>query len=205
MRNRIFKQIEAMGEQKLDRYYTLDEFVLLEQAAPDVRYEYIDGYIYAMAGGTINHGKIISNITFRIQEKTRSGNLGCTTFGSDVKISIESRNIFLYPDAFVVCGEIKEDNQYSGAVTNPHLIIEVLSKSTQNYDKTRKFRLYRMIPSLKEYILIDQYQMVVESFFRKPGGDWQIRTYLHEDDWVQIHSLDIAIPVSHIYERVSLS
>ncbi|MDX2245269.1 MAG: Uma2 family endonuclease [Bacteroidia bacterium] len=193
-----------MGEHKLDRFYSLQEYMLLEQADPDTRYEYIEGYIYAMAGGSIHNGLIISNITFRLQEKLRVGVSLCTTFGSDVKISVGSRNTYLYPDAFVVCGEIREDTQHEDAITNPHLIIEVLSKSTQNYDKTRKYRLYRTIPSLKEYVLIDQYQPVVETFFRKPDGDWEIHTYYHLDDEVYFQSLDISIPMNRIYERVSI-
>jgi Uma2 family endonuclease len=193
-----------MGEHKLDRFYSLDEFILLEQADPGTRYEYVDGQIYAMAGGSIQHGLIISNTTFRIQESLRAKQRDFFTFGSDVKVAINDRKSYLYPDAFVICGEIIEDPFHEQAVTNPCLIIEVLSKSTQDYDKTRKYRLYRMISSLQEYVLIDQFQMVVETFYRKPSGDWEIRTYFQKGDLIPLQSLDILLPIEQIYERVQL-
>jgi Uma2 family endonuclease len=194
-----------MGEHKPDRFYQHSEYLLLEQSDLDTRYEYVDGMIYAMAGGTISHGLIMSNTLFAIKDAIRGKENDCKTFGSDVKIAVEAANSFLYPDVFVVCDNIEDKTLKDQAISNPTMIVEVLSPSTQNYDQTKKFRLYRMIPSFREYVMIDQEQAIVEVFFRRDSGTWAIRTYQGLEGDIVLQSLGLQIPVSAIYDGIKFS
>lgn len=184
-----------MAELKLDRDYSREEYFQLEESDLQTRYEYVDGRIYAMAGGTIRHGMLISNTLYWVREELRKAGKSCKTFSGDVKVEISEVNSFLYPDVFVFCGKIEELNE-------AELVIEVLSKSTQNYDQTHTFRLYRSLKSLKEYALIYQDQAIIESFTRISDDSWQIRNYLGLDKIYESASMGIQIPMQKIYEDV---
>lgn len=146
------------------RYYTPQEYLELEEQA-EFRSEYIDGEIIPMPGGTTNHNKIALNFCRKfpltLQEKDYE------VYMVDVKLWIHRYRLYTYPDVMVV----KEEPVYEGnnktAITNPMLIVEVLSKSTQAFDKTDKFKYYRSIPAFQEYILIDQYSFSIEQYFKK--------------------------------------
>ncbi len=191
-----------MAEHKLNRQYTAEEYLQLELADPEAKYEYVDGQIYAMAGGTINHGLLISNALYWIREGIRKAGKPCKTFSGDVKVFIESTNSYLYPDVFVVCGEINDQNAPNQAIQNPKLIIEVLSKSTQKYDQVQKFRLYRANPSFEEYVMIDQEQALVESYRRIADDHWQIKTVIGLDKEIELASIGIILSMRELYEDV---
>ncbi|MEO1382714.1 MAG: Uma2 family endonuclease [Bacteroidota bacterium] len=191
-----------MAERKLDRIYTLEEYLQLEKAEPQTRYEYVDGMIYAMAGGTIKHGMLISNTLYWVRESLKQKGSTCKTFSGDVKVAIPSSNAYLRPDVFVVCGKIYDEENPNQAIKNPKLIIEVLSPSTQNYDQTHKFRLYRSLASVDEYVMIDQEKAIIESFVKTAEDQWLIRTFVGLAQTFELKSIGVQIRMQDIYQDV---
>jgi len=186
----------------MNKTYSAEEYFQLESVDPATTYEFVDGAIQAMAGETIKHGLLISNTLYWVRDRIRKDKKPCKTFGGDVKIAIEQANSFLYPDVFVVCGEIDDAKNPNQAIKNPKLIIEVLSESTQQYDQTHKFRLYRSNPDFEEYVMIHQEQAIVESFVRMADDQWQIRTFLGLEEEVEFKSIGIRIRMKDLYEDV---
>ncbi len=184
---------------------TVQEYIQ-QEIDTGTKYEYHDGKIYALSGGTLNHGLISGNAyaELRIQLKTKDSN--CLPFNSDVKLFIDATKSFVYPDSMVICGDIEESKQDKNAVTNPILIIEVLSKSTAEYDRGDKFYLYRQIPSFREYVLIEQKKYVVDVHYKDEHSDlWRIIRYEGLDKKVKLHSLDIELSMEELYYRTSIA
>ena len=180
---------------------SVEEYIQRERES-DTKYEYHNGEVYALAGGTLNHTKLCGNIYAELRSKLK--NLNCNPYTSEAKLSIKNKNTFVYPDSIVVCGEIKTSEKDKNAITNPTLIVEVLSKSTAHYDRGDKFHLYRQIPSLQEYVLIEQVKPVVEIYYRKERNDiWQISRIEGLDQAIKLQSLDIEISMSKLYFDVS--
>lgn len=148
------------GEPKV---FTLAEYLELE-ASSQVRYEYKDGYVWAMSGGTHSHGKIVNNVNAELNLALRDQD-GCESYSGDVKITIDEVKANYYPDATVVCGEIKPSDKDPHSITNPILLVEVLSKSTEAFDRGEKFIDYRHLPTFTEYLLIAQDRPIVEVFY----------------------------------------
>lgn len=150
---------------------SVSEYMRLESAA-EFRSEYVNGQMVAMANGTVNNALISSNLLRELG--TALLEKDCTVFGSDMRIRTAPSGIYTHPDASVGCGrlEVVEDT-----LTNPVLIAEVLSESTEAYDRGRKFAAYRQIESLSDYLLIDQTQTVVEHFRKERDGAWRLRVY----------------------------
>ncbi len=182
------------------KHLTVAEYQQLEIDS-DTKYEYHDGIVYSMAGGTIEHGLIVGNTFGEIKFALRKQSINCTVTNSEVKLHVLESNKFLYPDCMVVCGEIETSKKDENSVTNPIVIIEVLSTSTENYDRGTKFHTYRSIKSLKEYILVDQYMPVVEIFTRK-GDLWKIEKLEGMEKHLELVSLGISINMQNIYEKV---
>jgi len=183
---------------------SIEEYIAIEREN-DTRYEYHNGEIFAMAGGTVPHGIIGGNVFGRIQSKLLDKNSPCFPINSDVKLSIDVERRFVYPDGMVVCGEIEYSEIYSEAVANPIVIIEVLSDSTAGYDRGGKFFLYRKIETLKEYILIEQDEPVIEVYTRNEGDLWRINRVSGLENSLTLQSLDIEIPLKDIYRNVDFS
>lgn len=170
------------------------------------KYEYHDGLIYALAGGSLEHALLIGNIYSELRNGLKEKGSNCKPITNDAKLYIEKENKYVYPDTMVVCGEIKKSNETKDALTNPILIVEVLSKSTSEYDRGDKFYFYRQIPSLREYILIDQSRYVVEVFLKKEKNDlWRISRYDNLDQMINIQSLDIEISMKELYFDIDIS
>ena len=170
------------------------------------KYEYHDGLIYALAGGSLEHALLIGNIYSELRNGLKEKGSNCKPITNDAKLYIEKENKYVYPDTMVVCGEIKKSNETKDALTNPILIVEVLSKSTSEYDRGDKFYFYRQIPSLREYILIDQSRYVVEVFLKKEKNDlWRISRYDRLDQMINIQSLDIEISMKELYFDIGIN
>ena len=120
-----------------------------------------------------------------------------------MKVEIEAFNTFVYPDILVFCGERKSSGKLTGSLNNPTVVIEILSDSTENKDRKSKFRYYRSLPSFKEYILVDQYKPLIESFYRESDTKWDIRTIQGIHETVKLNSLGISIPLEDIYDGVA--
>ncbi len=178
------------------------DYLALE-AQSDIRYEYHDGFILAMAGGTLEHGQIIMNIGREMGNQLNKSGRPCIVYGSDVKVSIETTRRTFYPDLSVTCEAPEKSDKDPHALTNPVLIIEVLSESTGDFDRGEKFAHYRQIPSLREYVLVNQSQVLVDSFFRLETGSWEIQTRMGLGDKLALKSLGIELQVKDIYHRVA--
>lgn len=192
--------VKDATEDYLEKEYTIAEYIALEEVS-EMKHEYRSGRVYAMSGGTINHGIIGGNI-FRVLGNTiENEGKDCIVINSDVKIFSEKDDVFVYPDTTIVCGGMETSEKEKNAITNPMIIVEVLSKSTGNYDRGDKFRLYRSFPSFKEYILIDQDKPVVDILFRDENNQWRFASYVGLEANVYINSLDIHIPMTKIYKN----
>lgn len=179
-----------VAEQRL----TWDEYLALEEST-GIRHEYYDGVVHCMAGGTPRHSRIGGN-TFVALAKRLSGN-NCQPFNSDLRVRIGSKGH--YPDAMVVCGPLQMDKQVKNSVLNPAVIFEVLSKSTEGYDRGLKFFYYRQIPSLTDYVLIAPKTATIEHHERQPDGSWLLRV-IPGDGQLSLKSISCEIPGAEFFE-----
>ena len=181
---------------------SLAEYQNLERET-DIRHEYYDGKIIAMAGGTGRHSIICSNINFEIELGLKNKSSKCRCLNSEMKVSIEQANTYVYPDAMVVCGKLQWGGIDPHAITNPTLIVEVLSASSLRRDRVTKFNLYKTIFSFREYALIDQTEPQVEVYFKRSLRHlWQKTVYDNLADVVKLQSLGIEIPMPDLYRDV---
>lgn len=187
----------AFGKRK----FTIEEYLEMENAATE-KHEYYRGEIFAMSGAKLNHNKIVMNTLYFLMGKLK-GKL-CQPLGSDFRVHILANTLFTYPDISVFCGEVETLNNDSMNGLNPTVIIEVLSPSTAQYDRGDKFRLYRDIPSLKEYILIDSTSIGIEAFSINQEGKWELEEYKTTEEQLQIKSLQLALPLTEVYDGVNL-
>lgn len=199
-----------MGLPKLkiqeDYYYTVEEYLEMEREAFE-RSEYIDGEIYAMAGESGAHADISNNLGGLIYNKLRGTN--CRSRVKDTKIksgAVKDRfgkGIFSYPDLVVICGEVEYHDTHKDIVLNPKVIIEVLSDSTENFDRGVKFMRYRNFnDTLSDYILVSQEEPLVEHYIKQKNGDWLLREYEGFDAEFTIDSINITLKLADIYENI---
>ena len=174
----------------------VEDDLVSEKSSP-VRHEYVEGEVVAMAGASDNHARISSNLIALLVTHLR--NSTCDTFANDIKVRVR-QNVYYYPDILVSCEENPE-NQYFR--NNPTLIIEIISKLTARVDRTEKVFLYQQIPSLQEYVVIDQYRMEVQVHRRQENGGWITYFFNESDDIVEFTSVDLQIPLPEIYRRVT--
>ena len=188
----------AYGKQKI----SIEEYLEMENAAEE-KSEYYKGEMFAMSGAKVPHNTIATNLLGLLFNKLQGKK--CKPFNSDQRIHIPSNTLFSYPDISIICGEIITLNNDDYNVLNPSVIIEVLSKSTKNYDRGEKFKLYRAITSLKEYILIDSESMHIEIFRLNKNNHWELQEYNSINDTVIIKAIDETIRLSEIYDGVQIS
>lgn len=182
------------------RYYTPAEYLELEEKA-EYKSEYRDGEIIPMTGGTTNHNKIAGNFykNFPLTVQGQDYDI----YIGDVKLWLPQYRFYTYPDVMVFKGEPVYEGTGTTTITNPCLIVEVLSKSTKDYDKTDKFKYYRSIPEFQEYILIDQYSFSVEQYGKRAAGEWIFKEYEGEDAVLRLDSIEFKIGFRDIYARVN--
>ncbi|MBX3254388.1 MAG: Uma2 family endonuclease [Chitinophagaceae bacterium] len=187
----------AYGRQKL----TIEEYLAMEEAAVE-KHEYFKGEIFAMSGSKVPHNRISGNLYAILHQKLKGKN--CRPYNSDQRIHIEANTLFTYPDISVVCGEDVTLNNDNWNILNPTVIIEVLSPSTKNYDRGEKFRLYRDIPMLQEYILVDSEHVHIEVFRLNAAHRWELEEYNFLKDQLYIKAINEIIPVAEIYDGVRM-
>lgn len=179
---------------------TFEQYLELERAA-EFRSEFIDGQMVAMAGGTRSHARLQGNLYGELYNRLEG--TGCSPFPADFRIQI-SKRFSTYPDVAVVCGKEALADDREDCYTNPTVIFEVLSPSTGDYDRGEKFRRYRMLDSLRDYILVDQRRVLVEHFTRQPNNTWTLRDYQTLDDELRIETIGVAIPLRRVYAGVEI-
>ncbi|HVB21614.1 MAG TPA: Uma2 family endonuclease [Ktedonobacteraceae bacterium] len=175
---------------------SVKEYFELDRSSTDVRYEFIDGHIYMLAGGTANHSIIAANMIRELGFLLRSG--PCRVYTSDMKVKLSEKR-YVYPDVAVSCDE--HDTGSVEIIQNPCLIVEVLSPSTESTDRGKKFTYYRACPSIREYIMVDTQMQAVEMYRRASENLWTLHLF-GADDQVALASLGISFSVASLYENV---
>ena len=179
---------------------TEEQYLAIERAA-EFRSEFIDGEMFAMSGGTNRRSRIQRHVLVELDLALRAS--ACEPFGPDSRVRVSSR-AYVYPDVTVVCGEQQAVDQDDDILINPVAIFEVLSPSTEKYDRGMKFQLYRSIDSLRDYVLVDQAEVRVEQYTRQADGTWTLRDYQRPDEELKIDSIGVAIPLLRIYDQVDI-
>lgn len=180
---------------------TVEEYLRLERAAP-FRSEYWNGHLLAMAGGTPAHAVIGANLIAALGNALRSTR--CTVFSPDMKVRTPAARRFFYPDVSVACGEPQFHDEDQDALVNPVLIVEVLSDSSEAADRGPKWLEYRRLPSLRAYVLVDQYQPVVEVYWRGEDGQWRFDAAIGLDSEIAIPPLNLRLALADVYAKVTL-
>ena len=188
-----------MNIQTEKRLYTPEEYLTLEDKAID-KHEYRDGEIILMSGGTTNHNQITLNFCrkFPLTIEEQEYNI----YINDVRLSIPQHRLFTYPDIMVIKGKPIYEGKGRTNVTNPAIIVEVLSESTRYYDWTDKFKYYRSIPEFQEYLLIDQYRFYVAQYFKQGDGQWVFKDYEGGETVLKLASANFEISFQDLYQRV---
>lgn len=186
-----------MGLAKLKTKISVEDYLAGEEISP-VRYEYVHGEVYAMAGTSDNHNRIVINLTTALSNRLQ--NSPCEPFSGDIKVRV-SPNVYYYPDVLVSCEQNPENAYFRN---QPILIVEVISPSTQEIDRREKLLFYQQMPSVQEYVVIEQRKMLVEIHRRQPDGRW-ITYYFNEnaDEQVTFEAVELTMTLGEIYRRVT--
>jgi Uma2 family endonuclease len=178
---------------------TFEEYLTLEEKAA-YKSEYHQGQIVAMAGASLAHNRIVSNLHAALYNALQTK--PCAVFASDLRLWIEQANRAVYPDIMVICGEPRLVAGRTDTVTNPQIIIEVLSKSTAEEDRSDKFQAYWSLDTFAEYALVDQYRSRVEYFRRVNEKLWELLVFTQPDDVLTLKSIKVELPLAQIYRQV---
>jgi Uma2 family endonuclease len=179
-----------------DRYFTPEEYFSWEEKQLE-RHELIDGRVYAMSGGTQNHSAIAINFLLSIRSHLRGSN--CNVFNSDLKVNILNTPNYTYPDVSVTCDN--RDRENAIYITYPCLIVEVLSDSTEAYDRGKKFEKYRRNPNLIDYVLASSDEVAIDIYHKNDAGEWVILSY-REGERVEFQSINLSLPIEQLYEEI---
>ncbi|MEO8711182.1 MAG: Uma2 family endonuclease [Parafilimonas sp.] len=185
----------AYSQQKI----SIEAYLEMENASLE-KHEYYKGEVFAMSGAKMPHNKIASNLSGILYNKLRGKK--CQPYGSNARVHIQSNTLFTYPDISIVCGEVLTLNNDEYNVLNPTVIIEILSPSTKNYDLGEKFKLYRDITVLKEYILVDSESIHIEVFRLNEKKHWELEEYNDVNDSLLISAINENLLIAEIYEGV---
>jgi len=178
---------------------TPDEYLVWEEIQLE-KHEYINGEVYAMSGGSVNHGRIAIRLTSLFD--THLDGSGCITGNSDIKVKIVEAQNYTYPDASVTCDE--RDKTTTQYITYPCLIVEVLSDGTEAYDRGGKFRMYRQNPVLQDYLLVSSTQIEMDLYHKNEAGDWMIINY-KPGDTIELTSINLRFAIEQVYRGLTLT
>lgn len=182
-------------------FITPEEYLAFERKA-ETKNEYFNGEVFAMVGASRKHNLIAGNIFGELSEQLK-GKL-CETYTSNMRVKIQATGLYTYPVVVVVCGEPKFEDEYVDTLLNPTLIVEVLSASTQAYDRIKKFGYYRTIESLAEYLLVAQDEYKVEQYVRQADKRWLLSDVRSLDSTLELASVPCVLPLKEVYDRVAL-
>ena len=181
-------------------YFTSEQYLERERAA-EYKSEYLDGQIYAMAGATRRHNMVGNNISTSLTNQLRSK--PCEVYSGDMRVQADQSRQYFYPDAVVVCGEPEFRDEREDTLLNPTVVIEVLSRSTEAFDRGEKFFHYRQMDSLTEYLLVSQDERRIEQFTRQPDGSWRL-TETRETGAAALESIACTLALEDVYDKVTL-
>jgi Uma2 family endonuclease len=181
-------------------YLTPAEYLAIERKAED-KSEYIDGEIVAMTGASRKHNLIVVNISSEISQQLKGR--PCEGYSNDMRVRVPSTRLYTYPDVVVVCGEPQFEDDQVDTLLNPTLIVEVLSESTELYDRGKKFGFYRTIDSLAEYLLVAQDEQRIEQYLRQADGRWLLSEHRSPEDSVELTSIQASLELREVYDKVA--
>jgi len=190
------------------RLFTIEEYLALERTEEE-RHEYLDGCVYAMAGESPDHGRICVNLTRRLAAQLDGS--GCEVFSKDLKVRCgpmprpggSHQGLFAYPDLVVICGALQFHDQAREVLLNPRVILEVLSPSTEAFDRGDKFRRYRAwLPTLTDYVLVAQDRPFIDHYHRQDDDTWALRTREGLADSLHLATIGCTVPLAEVYERL---
>jgi Uma2 family endonuclease len=182
-----------------ERLHTPEEYLIREERAA-YKSEYINGEIFAMAGGSLKHSQICFNLIRQIGDAI--AHKDCIGLESNVKVEIQRGRQYFYPDAMVVCGTVEFAQNRADTIKNPMLIVEILSPATEAFDRNKKFAAYRTLPSLREYVLVYQEEPQIEAFFKEDEKTWRYTVARGLEDTIRLLSLDCDFALRDIYQKV---
>ena len=182
------------------RYCTEEQYLAREETA-EYKSEYLDGEMIPMTGDSTNHNQIAGNLYIALSLALKKQNY--RIFIGDVRLLVPKVRLYTYPDVMVIFGIPEYHNNRTDMITNPQVIVEVLSKSTKNYDRADKFTFYKTLPSFREYILIDQTKIKIEQYSKTENKRWLYCEYDEEDTALVFNSFELEVPLSDVYEQVN--
>ncbi len=181
--------------------YTPEEYLALERAAA-YKSEYYDGEIFAMSGASRRHVLIVTNLVGELHGQMKKRD--CEVYSADMRLKVSATGAYTYPDVIVVCGKPQFSDEQKDTLLNPNVIVEVLSESTQGYDRGGKFEQYRTLESFKEYLLVAQDKPHVEHFVRQDDNRWLLTETNKMEDSIELSSIGCTLPLAEIYDKVEL-
>lgn len=182
-------------------FVTPEEYLALERQA-EYKSEYLHGEIFAMTGASRKHNLIAVNIIGALEPQLRSKS--CELYVSEMRVKVTAAGLYTYPDVAVVCGEPKFEDDYLDTLQNPTLLIEILSKSTERYDRIAKSDYYRTLDSLTEHLLVAQEEYRIEQYTRQPDNHWILTETSSLEGVVELPSIECSLPLSDVYRKVAL-
>lgn len=186
----------SLPQQKL----TPQEYLDIERKA-ETKSEFLDGEMFAMTGGSEPHALIILNIGAELRNRLKGR--PCRARASELRVKITATGLYTYPDVIAACNEPQFEDSHIDTLLNPTVIFEVLSPSTEAYDRGKKFAYYRTVASLTDYVLVAQDRIQVERYTRQPDGTWTLTDWSRISDNLSLASIDVTIPLAEIYDKVS--
>lgn len=181
-------------------YLTPEEYLAMERQN-EYRSEYIDGEVFAMTGASRRHNLITVNLGREVSQQLKGR--PCEAYTSEMRVRIPERG-YMYPDVVIVCGEPLLEDDHFDTLLNPTVLIEVLSKSTEHYDRGKKFYLYRTIESLAEYLLIAQDEYRIEHYTKEPDSPWMLSEHRSPEGVIELASIQCTLALREVYDKVSL-
>lgn len=180
-------------------YISPEEYLAMERASQE-KHEYYNGEVFAMSGASWNHNVIAKNISTVVLPYLKGK--PCDMFGSDLRIHIPENGLYTYPDFSIICDKPESTDAEKDPFVNPTAIIEILSKSTADYDRGTKFNLYREIPTFKEYVLVDSTRISVEHFEREPDNSWRLTEFKTLNNQFLVTTIGLTLSLADLYEDV---
>ncbi len=181
---------------------TPEEYLEFERKSEE-RHEYFDGAIFAMSGARRNHNKVATNISGLIWQHLKG--VDCESYSNDMRVFVPKTGLYTYPDVVVVCGEPQFQDKVFDTLLNPTLLIEVLSESTESYDRGKKFQHYRSIESLREYVLISQDEARIEKYVKSGDGFWVLSEAVGLDSEIEFSSIECRVALDEVYDKIDFS
>lgn len=183
------------------RRLTAQEYLQIERSSVDQKHEFYAGEMFAMAGASREHNSVNVDLTTWLNTQLREK--GCDVYSNDMRVLVDRTGLYTYPDILVTCDEPEFLDDEFDTLLNPQIIVEVLSESTENYDRSKKFGHYRQIPSLKEYLLVSQDEPLIERFSLMDDGRWALDSASGLEATLQLDLVEEPLPLAEVYRRIN--